>query len=420
MKTVNLIDEKIVKNNLINLKNLVFEVTEKCNLCCKYCGLSERLYEKYDTREWRDLPFEKARLMIDYLVELWKDNFVKDTNMPFIVGFYGGEPLLNISLIKQIIEYIEGSNIVGRKIYYSMTTNGMLLNRYMDFLKEKNFNLAISLDGDVTSQSYRVDFSGNNSYERVFQNIKSLQEKYPDYFNSECVTFISVLHNRNDVEPLLDFFKKHFNKVPIILPLSSHNINKDRKDEFMAMYQNKLQSLMKSINCEAIEDEYFLTMPRGLQLAQYLYHTSGNIYYNYNQLLMSEYGKQKISTGTCTPFSKKLFLAVDGKILPCERIDHDFEMGYVQDHTVELSYEGIAEQHNNLLQKISSQCFRCAGYMNCFQCVYHIDDIRDTVPHCRSFCTVEKFNEERTQNMSYLRKNPGYYEKVLKEVSFTL
>ena len=192
MKTVNLIDEKIVKNNLINLKNLVFEVTEKCNLCCKYCGLSERLYEKYDTREWRDLPFEKARLMIDYLVELWKDNFVKDANMPFIVGFYGGEPLLNISLIKQIIEYIEGSNIVGRKIYYSMTTNGMLLNRYMDFLKEKNFNLAISLDGGVTSQSYRVDFSGNNSYERVFQNIKSLQEKYPDYFNSEYVTFISV------------------------------------------------------------------------------------------------------------------------------------------------------------------------------------------------------------------------------------
>ncbi len=45
-KTIGLVNESIIKNNLINLKNIVFEVTEKCNLCCKYCGLSERLYEK--------------------------------------------------------------------------------------------------------------------------------------------------------------------------------------------------------------------------------------------------------------------------------------------------------------------------------------------------------------------------------------
>ena len=42
------IDEKQIKNNLINLKQIVFEVTEKCNLNCKYCGLSEQLYKTYD------------------------------------------------------------------------------------------------------------------------------------------------------------------------------------------------------------------------------------------------------------------------------------------------------------------------------------------------------------------------------------
>ena len=66
MKTIGLIDDKIVRDNLINLKNIVFEVTEKCNLKCKYCGLSERLYEKHDVREFRDLPFEKAKLMVVY------------------------------------------------------------------------------------------------------------------------------------------------------------------------------------------------------------------------------------------------------------------------------------------------------------------------------------------------------------------
>ncbi|MDD4514268.1 hypothetical protein [Massilibacteroides sp.] len=90
IKTINSIDEKIIRNNLINLKNLVFEVTEKSNLNCKYCGLSDHLYEKYDVRKSRDLLFEKAVLMIDYLVNLWKDNYVSDINSPLVISFYGG------------------------------------------------------------------------------------------------------------------------------------------------------------------------------------------------------------------------------------------------------------------------------------------------------------------------------------------
>lgn len=211
---------------------MFFEVTEKCNLTCKYCGLSERLYQKYDVREYRDLSFEKARLLIDYLLNLWKENYVADMNLPLAVGFYGGEPLLNMPLIKKIIDYIEKSNMVSRKINYTMTTNAMLLDKHMDFLVEKNFNLAISLDGDETSQSYRTDAAGTNSYSRVIQNIRLLQETYPEYFNGMYVNFISVLHNRNDVEPILNFFKTQFDKVPMILPLSSNAISEDKKEEF--------------------------------------------------------------------------------------------------------------------------------------------------------------------------------------------
>ena len=67
MDAISFANEKTIKNNLINLKNIVFEVTEKCNLNCKYCGLSEQLYQKYEVRKSRDLPFKKAQLMIDYL-----------------------------------------------------------------------------------------------------------------------------------------------------------------------------------------------------------------------------------------------------------------------------------------------------------------------------------------------------------------
>ena len=136
------VDEKQVRNNLINLRQIVFEVTEKCNLNCKYCGLSD-LYQAYDVRKNRDLPFEKAQLIIDHLLSLWKDNQMSDTSLRFAVSFYGGEPLINAPLIKKIIDYIEQLEIIGRQILYSMTTNAMLLDKYMDFLAEKKFNLLI-------------------------------------------------------------------------------------------------------------------------------------------------------------------------------------------------------------------------------------------------------------------------------------
>ena len=68
------INADVVKNNLIDLKNIVFEVTEKCNLRCKYCGLSERLYEKHSVRDQRDLTFKKVKLLIDHLANLWEEN----------------------------------------------------------------------------------------------------------------------------------------------------------------------------------------------------------------------------------------------------------------------------------------------------------------------------------------------------------
>jgi len=420
MKTIGLIDDKIIKNNLINLKNIVFEVTEKCNLNCKYCALSEQFYQKYSERKSRNLPFKKAQLIIDYLVSLWRDNHLEDTTLPLNVGFYGGEPLLNISLIKKITEYVEKLKPVGKRLFYSMTTNAMLLDKYMDYLAEKEFHLHISLDGDETSQSYRTDHYGNNSFNRVIYNVKLLKQRHSEYFNSTHVNFISVLHNKNDVEPILDFFKTHFNKTPIISTLNTVNISEVNKREFRTIFQNIAQSLIKSANCETIEDEYFLDLPKGLRLSKFVYHTTGNIYYNYNHLLLEKITSNVISTGTCLPFSKKLFVTADGEILPCERIDRDFVLGYIHDNSVDIDYKRVAELHNYYLSKNTDQCIRCAINMNCNQCVYHIDDIRNKTTHCPNFCSPESFEKEKDQYFSSLRKHPHYYNRILNEVSFTL
>ena len=71
MKEYRKISHLDIEYSLANLKQLVFEVTDACNLRCKYCAYAD-LYEGYDQRENLKLPFQKAKLIIDYLYEYWE------------------------------------------------------------------------------------------------------------------------------------------------------------------------------------------------------------------------------------------------------------------------------------------------------------------------------------------------------------
>lgn len=403
-----------IEYNLMNLNQLVFEVTDACNLRCKYCGYAD-LYEGYDERENLKFPFYKAKLIIDYLYEYWKRGHCEDVINPVSIGFYGGEPLLNVPFIQEVIDYIESLAPVGKKFHYSMTTNAMLLDKYMDFLVEKEFRLLISLDGDEKGQSYRVDAKGRNSFDKVFANIQLLRSKYPEYFG-RFVMFNSVLHNRNEVESIYHFIKNKFGKEPSIAPLNNSGIREDKIEEFYNTYQNITESIQKSTNCEALKNELFIKGPETSMLLDYVHNHSGNVFYGYNDLL---YDKKHISfppSGTCIPFSKKMFVTVKGRILQCERINHEFALGEVTDDGVELNLESAARQHNEYAFKYITQCKTCARKRACVQCIYQIDDIHDEKSKCSSYCSAKQYEKLNEYCMDYLDKHPELYKRILKEV----
>lgn len=203
---------------LVNLKQLTFEVTDACNLQCRYCGYGD-MYFGYDKRETKYMSFEQGRVMIDYLADIWRAHRARSARQRTYISFYGGEPLMNMDFITRTVAYVEQLDI-SRKFIFSMTTNAMLLDRYMDYLVEKKFHLLISLDGDKEGQSYRVTRDGGNSFDRVFANVKKLQSSHPAYFN-ECVEFNAVLHNRNSVERTFDFIGREFGKKPTISELNN-------------------------------------------------------------------------------------------------------------------------------------------------------------------------------------------------------
>ncbi|MFK2292020.1 radical SAM peptide maturase [Bacteroides fragilis] len=180
------------------LRQLLIEVTDKCNLKCKYCGYGE-FYSNYDRRETRNQTFDNVKVLIDYLANLWRSDYNISHNNTVTIGFYGGEPLLNMKLIRETITYVEGLHIANLKFDYNMTTNAMLLDRCMDYLVEKDFTLLISLDGDEYQSGYRVDKHGKSSFARVAGNIQKLKDTYPEFFEKN-VRFNAVLHDRNSVE----------------------------------------------------------------------------------------------------------------------------------------------------------------------------------------------------------------------------
>jgi uncharacterized protein len=402
-----------IYENLLNIKQITLEVTDACNLKCKYCGYGD-MYFGYDNREAKYMSFHQVRLLLEYLFIIWEKDR-PDSKIPkTYISFYGGEPLLNMNLIMAVVQYIEHQTI-SRDFVFSMTTNAVLLDRYMDYLVAHDFHLLISLDGDKAAQSHRLDTSGRNSFEIVYKNVKNLQNKYPKYF-TDNVNFNSVLHNRNSVEGIMAFMKKEFNKRPSISELNTSGIKSDKFDEFKKTFRNKMESLMASGHCEKISEELFLSDPRTHELLLFLFQYSGNYFKDYNSLFIDEENFTVTPTGTCTPFGKKMFVTVNGKILQCEKIDHSFALGSISEESVLLDLDSVVHKYNSYLEKMEAQCKLCKRKKSCTQCLYFIPGIdKSKAPVCPGYTGDAAFKYYAVSCMDYLKDHPYLYAKIMKE-----
>ena len=291
-----------------------------------------------------------------------------------------------------------------------------MLDKYADYFVEKDFHLLISLDGDEEGQSYRVYKDGRNSFDTVYRNVKLLQEEYPEYFASN-VSFNSVIHNRNGVAAAHYFIKNEFGKDTMLSSLSPMGLRKDKQEEADEIYCNIFKSIKETSECEALESDLFVSSPQTYGLMLNIHRHSGNVYDNYSLLLLDRNKTSKFPTGTCTPFSKKMFITVKGRILQCEKIDHQFSLGSVDDEKVTLDLELIAKRYNDYVSKFIKRCEKCAMNRSCGLCIYELDDLDKLGGTCPSFTTQKEFDTLSEQRMRYLDKHPELYPKILRELT---
>lgn len=407
-----------IRWSLSNSPQLTFEITDACNLKCEYCGYG-KFYSDYDERKSTRLSPQRAKVLLDYLSSLWKSELNVSHNQNVYISFYGGEPLMNVPFIKEIISYIEELDCPSRSFTFNMTTNGILLDRYIDYLVEKDVQLLISLDGDRYNTSYRVDHRGVNAFDRIVKNVDLVRARYPDYFE-KSVNFNAVLHNRNSVESIYEFFQARYGKVPSIGELNNSGIRPEMREEFNRTYQSSAESLMQSEHYSEIERGMFLKSPTYHSATLFLMQYSEHAYRDYNELL---FGKAKqdeeltIPTGTCLPFSKKIFVTVNGKILPCERIGHQFALGHVDDLGVHLDFEAIADRYNGYYRKMKPQCSACHNRKACSQCVFNLGGIDGLkAPRCLGFMSKQDVEHYRGAQLQFFQENPEAYHKIMTEV----
>ena len=173
---------------------------------------------------------------------------------------------------------------------------------------------------------------------------------------------------------------------------------------------------METENYEKISEDMFVNEPTTNDLLIYLHNYSGNVFNNYNDLFVDADKINIIPTGTCSPFSKKMFVTVNGKILQCERIDHDFSLGSISEKGIELDLERIASDFNAYLDKLQSQCNACSRAKSCTQCFFYIDDIKNIKSKCHGFMGKREFASYSSYSLNHLAKNPGLYKKLMEEV----
>ena len=194
------------------IKALCLHVAHTCNLNCSYCFASQGKYHG----ERALMTFEVGKRALDFLIEN------SGTRHNLEVDFFGGEPLMNWDVVKQLVAYARTQEKIHNKNFrFTLTTNGMNIDDdVIEFANKEMSNVVLSLDGrKEIHDRLRVDYQGRGSYDRIVPKFKKLVEARggKDYYMRGTFT----RHNldfTNDIFHMADMGFTELSMEPVVCP----------------------------------------------------------------------------------------------------------------------------------------------------------------------------------------------------------
>ena len=222
------------------VKALCLHIAHDCNLACKYCFAEEGEYHGRRAL----MSFEVGKKALDFLIA----NSGNRVNLE--VDFFGGEPLMNWDVVKQLVEYGRSrEKECNKKFRFTITTNGVLLNdEIMDFCNRELSNVVLSLDGrKEVNDRMRPFRNGSGSYDLIVPKFQKFAESRgtKDYFVRGTFTRNNLDFSK-DVLHFADLGFKKLSIEPVVAdPKEPYSIREEDLPKIMEEYDRLAKEFIK-------------------------------------------------------------------------------------------------------------------------------------------------------------------------------
>lgn len=222
------------------VKALCLHIAHDCNLACQYCFAEEGEYHGRRAL----MSFEVGKKALDFLIA----NSGNRRNLE--VDFFGGEPLMNWEVVKQLVEYGRSKEKEYNKNFrFTMTTNGVLLNdEIMEYCNREMSNVVLSLDGrKEVNDKMRPFRGGKGSYDLIVPKFQKFAEMRGDRDYYVRGTF--TRHNLDFSKDVMEFADLGFRSMsiePVVAaPEEEYAIREEDLPQIMEEYDRLAEEYLK-------------------------------------------------------------------------------------------------------------------------------------------------------------------------------
>lgn len=222
------------------VKALCLHIAHTCNLNCEYCFAGQGKYHGEDAL----MSFEVGKQALDFLVKN------SGTRKNLEVDFFGGEPLVNFEVVKQLVKYARSIEKENNKHFrFTLTTNGVLLNDdVIDFLNEEMDNVVLSLDGrKEINDAKRKNINGDGSYDIIVPKFKKFVEKRgnKEYYMRGTFTR-NNLDFTNDIFHMADLGFTELSMEPVVSSEETdYSLREEDLDKIYEQYEILAKEMIK-------------------------------------------------------------------------------------------------------------------------------------------------------------------------------